>query len=122
MFNTALEAGEKLYPNTSNEGREAIRHELRGLRDSWEGFNDTLSDTQRQLDSSRMQWQSFDDSFDQLQKWVAGVEQQVQAEPELKATLQEKKALLQNYKVQTVSLVLLVLIISLGITKSRVWK
>ncbi|GFO48198.1 nesprin-1, partial [Plakobranchus ocellatus] len=98
LFNTALEAGEKLYPNTSNEGREAIRHELRGLRDNWESFNDSLSDTQRQLDSSRMQWQTFDDSFEQLQKWVNGVEQQVQAEPELKATLQEKKALLQNYK------------------------
>ncbi|XP_035824390.1 nesprin-1 [Aplysia californica] len=97
-FNSALEAGEKLYPNTSNEGREGIRRELRSLRDSWEGFNDSLSDTQRQLDSSRMQWQSFDENFEQLQKWVAEVEAQMDSDPELKATLQEKKALLQHYK------------------------
>ena len=98
-FNTALESGEKLYPNTSNEGREGIRRELRSLRDSWEGFNDSLSDTQRQLDSSQMHWRSFDENYEQLQKWVNEVEGQMDPEPELKANLQEKKALLQHYKV-----------------------
>ncbi|KAK0046935.1 nesprin-1, partial [Biomphalaria pfeifferi] len=98
IFNTAIEAGEKLYPNTANEGRESIRRELRGLRESWEMFNDNLNETQRQLDSSRMQWQSFDENFDQLYQWVQDVESKVEIEPELKSSLQEKKALLQNYK------------------------
>ena len=98
-FNAALEAGEKLYPNTSNEGREGIRRELRSLRDSWEAFNDGLSDSQRQLDSSSMQWKSFDENFEQLAKWVTEVEGQMDSEPELKSSLQEKKALLGHYKV-----------------------
>ncbi|CAL1544282.1 unnamed protein product [Lymnaea stagnalis] len=97
-FNAAIEAGEKLYLNTSNEGREQIRQELRSLREAWEGLNDSLNETQRQLDGSRMQWQSFDENFDQLYQWVVDVEAKVELEPEFKMTLQEKKALLQQYK------------------------
>ena len=47
LFNAALESGERLYPNTSNEGREEIRRELRSMRESWETFSDKLNDTQR---------------------------------------------------------------------------
>ena len=70
------------------------------MRDSWESFNDSLNDTQRSLESSRMQWSSFDENFDQLMQWVHDTESQVIVEPELKATLQEKKAQLQNLKVR----------------------
>ncbi|XP_025103982.1 nesprin-1-like isoform X4 [Pomacea canaliculata] len=98
LFNAAIEVGEKLYPNTSNEGREEVRRELRNLRDSWEGFTDSLNETQRSLESSRMQWSSFDDSFEQLMNWVHDMESQVIAEPDAKSTLQEKKAVLQNLK------------------------
>lgn len=70
------------------------------MRDSWESFNDALNDTQRSLESSRMQWSSFDENFDQLMQWVHDTESQVMTEPELKATLQEKKAQLQNLKVK----------------------
>ena len=46
-----------------------------------------------------MQWQSFDENFDQLTHWVHDMESQVLSDPDLKATLQEKKAQLQNLKV-----------------------
>lgn len=72
---------------------------MRNLRDSWEGFTDSLNETQRSLESSRMQWSSFDDSFEQLMNWVHDMESQVIAEPDAKSTLQEKKAVLQNLKV-----------------------
>ncbi|XP_076442566.1 muscle-specific protein 300 kDa-like isoform X3 [Babylonia areolata] len=98
LFSAALEAGERLYPNTSNEGREEVRRDLRNMRDTWESFNDALNDTQRSLESSRMQWSTFDENFDQLMQWVLETESQVMVEPELKATLQEKKAQLQNLK------------------------
>jgi nesprin-1 len=99
LFNAALESGEKLYPNTSNEGREEVRRELRNMREQWESFSDKLNDTQRSLEGSRMQWQSFDENFDQLTHWVHDMENQVITDPDLKATLQEKKAQLQNLKV-----------------------
>ena len=99
MFNSALEAGEKLYPNTSNEGREAIRRELRSLRDNWEGYNDNLNETQRHLEGSKMQWMSFDENFEQLEKWVDDSDRQLEDDMDLKNTLQEKKAALQHYRV-----------------------
>lgn len=98
LVNAAFEAGEKLYPNTSNEGRESIRHEMRSLRDTWDRFSDHLSNTQRQLDSSRMQLMSFDENFEQLNKWVDDMEVKMR-ESEMKTTLPEKKNLLQQYKV-----------------------
>ena len=104
-FNSALESGERLYPNTSNEGREIIRRDLRALRDKWENYNEGLNGTQRKLESSRMQWSSFDENFEQLEKWVAESAVQLKnEEAEPKNTLQEKKAALQHYRVCEVML------------------
>ena len=100
-FNSALESGERLYPNTSNEGRESIRRELRTLRDKWENYNDNLNETQRKLESSRMQWSSFDENFDQLEKWINDTDKQLKEDAESKNTLQEKKSSLQHYRVNT---------------------
>ena len=69
------------------------------MRERWESFNDSLNETQRSLESSRMQWSSFDENFEQLMQWVQDMEPHVMTEPDLKATLQEKKAQLQNIKV-----------------------
>ncbi|KAL3874933.1 hypothetical protein ACJMK2_037885 [Sinanodonta woodiana] len=99
IFNNALEAGERLYPNTSNEGREAIRRDLRSLREKWEQFNDHLNETQRNLESSRMQWSTFDENFDQLQKWTEDMNKQIEEDMDMKTSLQEKKACLQHYRV-----------------------
>ena len=101
MFNAALESGERLYPNTSNDGREAIRRELRSLRDQWEGYNDNLNETQRHLESSKMQWSSFDENYEQLEKWVVETDRQLEDDMDLKNSLQEKKAALQHYRVRS---------------------
>ncbi|KAK6181528.1 hypothetical protein SNE40_009363 [Patella caerulea] len=97
-FNSALESGEKLFPNTSNEGRDLVRRDLRSLRESWDNFNDNLNETQRQLDSSRMKWSTFDENFDQLSKWLVDSEHQITVAPESSNTLPEKKAQLQQLK------------------------
>ena len=98
-FNSALESGERLYPNTSNEGRENIRRELRALREKWENYNDNLNETQRKLEGSRMQWSSFDENFEQLENWMEDSAEQLKEDDEVKNTLQEKKASLQHYRV-----------------------
>lgn len=99
-FNSALESGERLYPNTSNEGRETIRRELRALRDKWENYNDALNETQRKLEGSKMQWSSFDENFEQLDKWMDDTAEQLKEDADVKNTLQEKKAALQHYRVR----------------------
>ena len=54
-FSQAFEAGERLYPSTSTEGREVIRQQLRDLREHWETYCDNLNDTLRHLDTTLSQ-------------------------------------------------------------------
>ncbi len=54
-FSSTLEAGERLYPSTSTDGREVIRQQLRDLRERWETYCDNLNDTLRHLDTTLAQ-------------------------------------------------------------------
>lgn len=94
-----MESGEKLYPTTASEGRDIIRQELRTLREQWEQVCDLLSDTQRKLDSCLLQWSSYDENFEQFQKWLLDTEIQLKEDTDLKSTLPDKKAQLQNHRV-----------------------
>lgn len=95
-----MESGEKLYPSTATEGRDIIRQELRTLRDQWEQVCDLLSDTQHKLDSCLLQWSSYDENFEQFQKWLLDTEIQLKEDTDLKSTLPDKKAQLQNHRVR----------------------
>lgn len=68
---------------------------------------DEVSETQRKLDMNLNQWASYDESFDAIHKWLIDAEVKLKQEAELKATLPEKKAQLQNHKVLAVPLHLL---------------
>lgn len=94
-----MEAGEKLYPNCSTEGREVVRQELRQLKIGWESLFDDLSATQRKLEVALVQWTSFDDSYGQVEHWLRDMESQLEGQLPLRSTLEEKKTQLQNYKV-----------------------
>ncbi|KAK3090120.1 hypothetical protein FSP39_009339 [Pinctada imbricata] len=98
-LNAAIEAGEKLYPNTAAEGREVIRQELRQLKLGWESLFDDLSAAQRKLEVALVHWTSFDDSYGQVEHWLREMESQLDGQLPLRSTLEEKKTQLQNYKV-----------------------
>ena len=95
----ATEAGEKLYPNTSADGRETIRQQLRHLKEAWDILYEDVMSSQRQLDVSELQWTSFKDSADQLESWLTGMEGQLSGYASLHATLDEKKSQLRGCKV-----------------------
>ena len=95
----ATEAGEKLYPNTSADGREMIRQQLRHLKEAWDVLYEDVMSSQRQLDVSELQWTSFKDSADQLESWLTGMEGQLNGYTSLHATLDEKKSQLRGCKV-----------------------
>ncbi len=97
-FNTALEAGEKLYASTSTDGREVIRQELRDLRQSWESLCDGVTENDRHLDMALSQWTAFQDRLQQLQAWMNDTQSNL-TDVELKNNLQQKKAMLQHYRV-----------------------
>ncbi len=59
-----------------------------------------MSATQRKLECSMLEWSAYDDSFDQFQKWLLDAEVKLREDGEMKATLPDKKAQLQNHKVR----------------------
>ncbi|XP_064211053.1 muscle-specific protein 300 kDa isoform X18 [Tribolium castaneum] len=99
QFENLIENGEKLYAHTSPDGREIIRQQLRNLRTIWDSFSDDLQNATNKLDQCLVQFSDFSSTQEQLTKWLKDVEKAMQQHTELKTTLQEKRAQLQNHKI-----------------------
>jgi nesprin-1 len=98
-FESVIDLGEKLYTHTSPDGREIVRQQLRNLRTLWDSFSDDLQISAQKLDQCLMQFAEFSLSQEQLSKWLRDVERAMHQHTELKSTLEEKRAQLQNHKI-----------------------
>ncbi|EZA53954.1 Nesprin-1 [Ooceraea biroi] len=98
-FESVIDLGEKLYAHTSPDGREIIRQQLRNLRGMWDGFSEDLQNSTRKLDQCLMQFAEFSLSQEQLTAWLRDVERAMHQHTELKSSLEEKRAQLQNHKI-----------------------
>lgn len=98
LLNAVVEHGEALFSAITPDGREKIRSDLRTLRDTWEAHLDKVNQLYKRVESIIMQWSSFDDNFSQASKWLEEIQDRAAAEFELKSTLSDKKAQLQQYK------------------------
>lgn len=98
-FENLISSGEKLYAHTSPDGREIVRQQIRNLRTIWDGFTDDLQTATTKLDQCLMQFSDFTATQEQLTKWLKDVEKAMHQHTELKATLQEKRAQLQNHRI-----------------------
>ena len=98
-FESIIDLGEKLYTHTSPEGREIVRQQLRNLRTLWDGFSEDLQSATQKLDQCLMQFAEFSLSQEQLTAWLRDVERAMHQHTELKSTLEEKRAQLQNHKI-----------------------
>ncbi|CAH3870841.1 unnamed protein product [Pieris brassicae] len=99
IFEDFLSLGEKLYAHTSPDGREVIRQKIRKVRSLWDSFGDSFQETVNKLDQCLLQFSDFSLAQEQLTKWLKDVERAMQKHTELKASLEEKKAQLQNHKI-----------------------
>ncbi|XP_017768073.1 PREDICTED: nesprin-1 [Nicrophorus vespilloides] len=99
IFDDLSDRGEKLYSHTSPDGREIIRQQLRNMRTIWDGFGDDVQTALNKLEQCLMQFADFTATQEQLTKWLKDVERAMQQHTELKTTLQEKRAQLQNHKI-----------------------
>lgn len=97
-FENIIDRGEKLYVHTSPEGREIIRQQLRNLRNEWDSFSDGLNAASQKIEQCLLQFGDFSAGQEQLTKWLKDVEKAMQSHTELKTTLQEKRAQLQNHR------------------------
>ena len=102
-LDSAIQHGEKLYPDTSSSGRESIRKQLRTAKEIWDTLVSDITETQRRFDLSITLWATYSDSAEQLDKWLHEVEALLKSDSELKNTLQEKRSQLQNSKVTYLS-------------------
>lgn len=98
-FENLVTSGEKLYAHTSPDGREIVRQQIRNLRTIWDGYTDDLQTATTKLDQCLMQFSDFTATQEQLTKWLKDVEKAMHQHTELKATLQEKRAQLQNHRI-----------------------
>ncbi|XP_018338972.1 PREDICTED: nesprin-1 isoform X6 [Trachymyrmex septentrionalis] len=98
-FESVIDLGEKLYVHTSPDGREIIRQQLRNLRSMWDGFSEDLQSSMQKLDQCLMQFAEFSLSQEQLTTWLRDVERAMHQHTELKSSLEEKRAQLQNHKI-----------------------
>lgn len=96
---SVVDSGERLYNHTSPDGREIIRQQIRTLRDSWETLGEQMQSSWQRLDACLSQFEDFKAAQEELTKWLKGIEQSMRLHTQLKSTLQEKKAQLQNHKI-----------------------
>ena len=98
LINSTVEAGEKLYTTTGNEGREIIRQQLLDLQEALETLYDGVACTEREIQAKISSWSGFDKCGETFATWLKNVESQLKQEIELKTTLDEKRAQLQIYR------------------------
>jgi nesprin-1 len=98
-FDSIIEMGEKLYSHTSVDGKEVIRDQLQNLRLNWDTLTEEIQNNGVKIDTCIQQFSDFTSSQEQLTKWLKDIEKHMQQHTELKPSLQEKKAQLQNHKI-----------------------
>jgi nesprin-1 len=69
-LNTVIERAEQLYPNTNSEGREAVRTQVKQLRDQWDQYSETLLRNSRMIEQTLKNWESFNLQFKELDDWL----------------------------------------------------
>lgn len=98
LLHATVEMGEKLYPATSAEGREAVRAQLEELQALAEQLFDAMANAERGLQDRIHRWSGVEESSDALRRWLSEAEALLAGEMRLHATLDEKRAQLQTYR------------------------
>ena len=66
--------GERILPDTSAQGREQIRQELRKARERWDSLADGILEQQKKQDAQSLQWSSYQETLQQILSWLDGME------------------------------------------------
>ncbi len=91
----AVEAGERLYPDTATTGRDKIRQQLRTAKHVWDNLISEATDKQRQISAALVQLSAYHDNMEEIQQWLAQTGDVVDASlKELHNTLPEKRSAL----------------------------
>lgn len=92
--------GERILPDTSAQGRETIRHELRHARERWDRLAEGITEQQKKQDAQSLQWFSYQETMQQILTWLDMMERAVKQDSSIVwSSLQEIKSKLLKLKV-----------------------
>jgi len=90
-----------LNASTTLEGRDAVRQQLRQLRERWDQCSDRIAAAEQILEKMAACWTAFNKQCDKLERWLAMIQSKLTATV-LHNTLQQKKDQLHTVKVMVV--------------------
>lgn len=92
--------GEKILPDTSAQGREIIRQELRRARERWDRLAEGIVEQQKKQDAQSLQWTSYQETLQQILTWLDTMERAVKQDSStVWSSLQEIRSKLLKLKV-----------------------
>lgn len=92
--------GERILPDTSAQGREVIRHELRNARERWDCLAEGITEQQKKQDAQSLQWSSYQETLQQILTWLDTMERVVKQDSSIMwSSLQEIRSKLLKLKV-----------------------
>lgn len=95
----ATTLGEATQPSSSTAGQTKIRQDLQELKQDYEEFCGQVRKAQGDLDDCLDRWNEFEAVYQQFSNWLIDTENYLQADLEVKATVEEKKEHLDAYQV-----------------------
>jgi len=99
--------GERILPDTSAQGREVIRHELRNARERWDRLAEGITEQQKKQDAQSLQWSSYQETLQQILTWLDTMERAVKQDSSMVwSSLPEIRSKLLKLKVSYIFLIL----------------
>lgn len=93
-------AADKILPNTSAQGREIIRQQIRQARERWDNLSEGIVDQQKKQGLQSLQWSSYQENLQQILAWLDNMERTIKLEiSSVPSSLQEVKSKLLKSKV-----------------------
>lgn len=99
-LSTLISFAERILPDTSSQGRETIRHDLRRARERWDHLAEGIIEQQKRQDALSLQWTNYHDSLQQILVWLDTMEHAVKQDFLINSSnLQEIRSKLLKSKV-----------------------
>jgi nesprin-1 len=93
-------AGDRILPDTSAQGREIIRQQIRRIRDRWDNLAEGIAEQQKKQGIQSLQWSSYQETLQQILTWLDNMERNVKHEAStIPSSLQEVRSKLLKCKV-----------------------
>lgn len=96
----ALDLGDKACQNADDEDREIIEEEIGLLQEEFDTYVESLNSTRNLLEIGIVKWTEYEEHFQEALDWLAQTEILVKSYNKLQNSLEEKRAVLEQFQLQ----------------------